>query len=51
MEANIKMTEFYIEALTKAKANDQVVGENHDYYITLWQLETLLKTYYLEENQ
>ena len=35
----------YVEATQIAFKNNQVVGENRDYYITLEQLEAILKTY------
>ena len=38
----VEPIELYAYATNLAQKNNQVVGKKHDYYITLWQLETLL---------
>ena len=42
METLIKI---YCQALEFSRKANQVVGENHDYYITMEQLERLIKPY------
>jgi hypothetical protein len=37
-----KLVEIYSKAIRLAQGNNQTVGENNDYYITLAQLEQLL---------
>jgi len=41
--SKMKKEEIYIEAIQLARNNNQVVGEKNDFYITLEQLEFLLK--------
>ena len=37
------LTQIYTKAILWARKNNQVVGEKNDYYITLEQLEEILK--------
>jgi len=37
------IVQFYSQAIKLAQSNNQVVGVNNDYYITLEQLENMLK--------
>lgn len=39
------MLEIYTQANSVAKQNKQTVGEDKDFYITLYQLEQILKSY------
>ena len=36
----------YLEAIQWARKNNQTVGEKNDYYVTLEQLEAILKNVY-----
>jgi len=39
------LIEIYTKALMFSRQANQVVGEKHDYYITMEQLERLIKPY------
>lgn len=39
------MVQLYTDATNLAHENNQVVGEKNDYYVTLQQLEAIIKAY------
>lgn len=42
MKVSEQLIELYTKATEWAMKENQVVGENNDYYITLWELQSLI---------
>ena len=45
MKWNDAMTSVYMDAIKLAQNKNQIVGEKNDYYITLEQLEALIRPF------
>lgn len=39
------LEDIYSQAISVARQTNQTIGENNNYYITLYQLEQILKVY------
>ena len=45
MEVHDELINLMARAIELARDNKQVIGENNDYFLTLFQLEALIKLY------